>query len=582
MSHTPSLHRLTTLIAAHERYWAGIAQRHPHSPIVRAWLSQRWDPYYRHWMGLALDGGLAGNTQTISDLMAELNRLRADALVSGMPLPPELGEQPLVGAASAKLLEIAHNVAPATIVELTTEMSGPVLVVRACINGKCYEGAADMTHVIAELRAAGVDYHAELHRNAGAPLHSDTHPLVGASVEALVGSLLDQHHNETIGGWWHGLTHGIEGAAKGIAHGAQGTLKVLGPEITMAATMAATSLLGPEAGPYAAKLTGALVSAANGQGGAAAKQVLSAAESLAQTNPQAAKALAVAKSTVAKATAAYHVAQTVSQAAQGNPQAQQQVAELTKAAVDGDPAAAAAMQTVTNTYDQATGAGDGSDAAVNGEFDFSRHHHKHRHPHASASVTPRVGNMAVTEATIARQRQAELDAYYAANGAPADTFGQVADYVRSHVVGVAATVNSARDRGMTAATSAPRAAAYVYVETQNGAALSPMSSLDDAADRYGALDKHAITYAAFFDPNDPTWPEPISDEVGEVVRASVPAGTIPRGVVRVSGSRVCGDPSVGAWPALVLAALAGGAAGRFGGQGIDWLRNEWNAHHKAA
>jgi hypothetical protein len=574
MPHTPTLHRLSTLIAAHERYWAAVAQRNPHSAVVRAFLHGKWDPYYRRWMGLALDANLADNARAIADLLVGLNHLRADAVAAGMSLPPELGAQPLVGAAEPKLLEIAHAVAPATIVELTTEMSGPMLVVRACINGKCYEGAADLSHVLAELRAAGAEYHKTLHAQAGMPLASQYHPLIGASVEAIAGSLIDQHQQESVGSWWSSVKH----AASSVEHGAQGTLKALGPEITMAATMAASAALGPEAAPYAAKLTGALVSAANGQGGAAAKQILSAAESAAATNPQIAQALTTAKSTVAKATAAYHVAQTVSQAAQGNPQAQAQVKELAKAAVDGDPAAAAAMQTVTSAYDQISG--DGGDASAD--------------PSVNGWHTG-VGNMAVTEATIARQQQAARDAYYAAHGAP-NTFGEVADYMRAyeqalgvsgepqfaHVIGVGVTINSARDRSIAAAGNAQRAPAYIYVETTNGAALSPMPSLDDAADRYGALDKHAITYAAIFDPSDPTWPEPISDEVGEVVRASVPAGTIPRGVARVSGCRVGADsPLVGGWPALALAALAGGAAGRFGGQGIDWLRAKWDARHVA-
>lgn len=58
----------------------------------------------------------------------------------------------------------------------------------------------------------------------------------------------------------------------------------------------------------------------------------------------------------------------------------------------------------------------------------------------SGATAALVGNMAVTEATLERQKQAAIDAYYAAHGAPPDTFAQLVEFVRQQAQAASAHV----------------------------------------------------------------------------------------------------------------------------------------------
>ena len=44
------LSRLDRLVAAHETYWAAVAQNNLRSTVMRDFLRQHWDPWFTRWM----------------------------------------------------------------------------------------------------------------------------------------------------------------------------------------------------------------------------------------------------------------------------------------------------------------------------------------------------------------------------------------------------------------------------------------------------------------------------------------------------------------------------------------------------
>lgn len=520
--------------------------------------------------------------------------------------------------------ELAPVLAPATGgAHIALELdAGNVLHASMCIDGKCYQASADVSAPIAAVMAKIAEHHADLHAAAsadvGAPPASSgevavmgeaaaataVSEVVKSAGEILVGSMIEGHASVACAGWFSDLEHAASGALHGIEHAASGavhaTMKTLGPMIGPAAAIAA----GAVGGPAAAALAGSLVSAAMGHGDA--KQLVQQAEAVASQNPQAAAVLADAKSAVAKTTAAYHVAQTVNRAASGDKAARAQLRASAQAAAAGDPAAQQVIAIADQTMggdgsaapgpDDGSGGGDSGDAgdaspAVQGWYTIvglerngaieagHRRHHHHVHAH-------RVGNMAVTEVTLARQKAAAADAaadaaeYARTHQDHTDTLGDVSNYMRSYeralgvsgavplvgtggprveIIGAAVGVNALRDEAIAMARdawtrfgAAKGYPAFVVAKLNDGQwLLDPYSSADAADDGYGALDPHSFVYAAMFDAHDAVYPEPVEDKVGEVVHASVPHGTIPRGVARVSGPLL---------PLAAAAALGAGAA----------------------
>jgi hypothetical protein len=82
--------RLAHIIAVHEGFWGGVAQRNPDSELMRWWLTQRWDPYYAHWTELVTQHGLSDDDiDVLSEELRVLNGLRGEAEAHRVPLPME-------------------------------------------------------------------------------------------------------------------------------------------------------------------------------------------------------------------------------------------------------------------------------------------------------------------------------------------------------------------------------------------------------------------------------------------------------------------------------------------------------------
>ena len=97
-----------------------------------------------------------------------------------------------------------------------------------------------------------------------------------------------------------------------------------------------------------------------------------------------------------------------------------------------------------------------------------------------------------------------------------------------------------RDKAIAAARKS-RYAVSGYVLDGNGWNVLPFNSADEADDWYGRLAPNAFVYAAYFDRSDPTFPAPLNEKLGEVVRATPVSVSIPRGgVATVSGEALVG------------------------------------------
>lgn len=84
-----ALDRMDHIVATHETYWAGVAQHHPDSELMRWWITQKWDPYFAHWTELVTQHGITANdADVIADELRALNGLRGEAEAHGIPLPP--------------------------------------------------------------------------------------------------------------------------------------------------------------------------------------------------------------------------------------------------------------------------------------------------------------------------------------------------------------------------------------------------------------------------------------------------------------------------------------------------------------
>jgi hypothetical protein len=90
-----------------------------------------------------------------------------------------------------------------------------------------------------------------------------------------------------------------------------------------------------------------------------------------------------------------------------------------------------------------------------------------------------------------------------------------------------------------------------YVKTADITTVVPFGSGDEADDWFGKLDPSSYLYAAYFDASDPTWPQPLNEAAGAVVKATPVAAPIPRGVATVQG----------AWALPLLLGTGAGAGG---------------------
>jgi hypothetical protein len=84
-----ALEKVQTVIAQHEAYWAGLAQRHPNSDLMRWFLTSQWDPFYGRFVDLLANHGLSEDDQDVlASVLAQLKAIRHTAKQYGIALPP--------------------------------------------------------------------------------------------------------------------------------------------------------------------------------------------------------------------------------------------------------------------------------------------------------------------------------------------------------------------------------------------------------------------------------------------------------------------------------------------------------------
>lgn len=165
---------------------------------------------------------------------------------------------------------------------------------------------------------------------------------IGAAADELIGALVERHYR--VAGWWSDLPHDL----KKIADVAGDTLKSLKGPISAAAGAAASAFVGPAGALLASQVTGALADASGGDYKSAGKEALAVAEQAASQNPQVSQVVNTAKAAFAHSAAAHHVAATAHKASAGHPKAIRQIAQIAKAATQGDSSAQSLISSAQN------------------------------------------------------------------------------------------------------------------------------------------------------------------------------------------------------------------------------------------
>ncbi len=369
------------------------------------------------------------------------------------------------------------------------QLDGDTLIASICVDGRCYEGRYNIQEILSR---RGVD---SFEQPVDPEIANVAAQEVAAAGDCVVGFLLDDHVDAVVGGWWDDISKAVHGAERAITGTVASTLKTLKGPITQAAQMAIPALAsvipgGSMIAPMATKLVGDLMTAATGSGPqkaqaqAAVAQVRQAARS---GDAAAKKALSIAQRAVAKSSTTYHAAQTAANAASGNQDAQQQISELQGAASSGDQAANALLALIQKLSGQV----------------------------AAASQAPG-GQPATPAAAEANGTTGTADPGIAAADSAVDPNDPSATVAQ--VSGVAASGRQAASAVAVAEHLRSHAPAVAVVFQSNGVHIGlPMESLDAADDWMGRLEPGTFTYAAYFDPADPTWPAPINERVGAKV-----------------------------------------------------------------
>jgi hypothetical protein len=384
--------------------------------------------------------------------------------------------------------EVAPVVAPATGgISVRKELDDKqVLHVEICVDGKRYQTSMDLAPAIAlvmqKLARWHEDQHAQKAALPGAPIVIGcVDSAVGEAVNAIVGELIGCHCGTICGsflgdiaGVVKGAAHGIASAAGKLSGGVASTLKKLkGPIGAAAATAAASAAMaipgvGPFVAPIAGKLANDLVQSAAGD--PHAQQQVAQAQQQAKTDPTIALALETATKAAANAAVAHHVQDTAKQAVQGSPLAQQLIARVVAEAQQGDPAAKAVIDLISNALRPAT---------VSGWYDVVGQWH---------------------------------DIVGAVQPGATEPAGDALGRFRRHAIGAAHQVN-ARVVGyvvMTANVLAPGVPAHPDVRTYG------FASVNEAASWYRdwLSAPGAYWYVAAFDKDAPSFPDPIFESLG--------------------------------------------------------------------
>jgi len=273
--------------------------------------------------------------------------------------------------------EVAPVVAPATGgISVRKELDDKqVLHVEICVDGKRYQTSMDLAPAIALVMQKLARWHEGEHAQKAASVPPVVPVVVGCvdsavgeAVNAIVGELIGCHCGTICGsflgdiaGVVKGAAHGIASAAGKLSGGVASTLKKLkGPIGAAAATAAASAAMaipgvGPFVAPIAGKLANDLVQSAAGD--PHAQKQVAQAQQQAKTDPTIALALETATKAAANAAVAHHVQDTAKQAVQGSPLAQQMIAKVVADAQQGDPAAKAVVDLITNALHSATVSG---------------------------------------------------------------------------------------------------------------------------------------------------------------------------------------------------------------------------------
>ncbi len=266
-----------------------------------------------------------------------------------LPIPTAPG-----GAAPRKglLADVAPHLSPATgPITVKKEFDDrQVLHVEICVDGKCYRTSMDLAPAIEMVMTRLARWHKAQH----AVMDQPSPPVVVGAIEnaidaagdAMADTLVCHHVSIMMGGFFDDV-----GSAIG------GTLRELAPVISTVATSVATyyggSAAGAAAGQLAPVVTNLQANLLDPKGDprkkAAAQQALQQVNQVAQTDPRAAQALAVAHQAVRDTAVAYHIKGAVDRAVAGDAAAQKSVAAVVQAAERGDPAARSTYEVIAQT-----------------------------------------------------------------------------------------------------------------------------------------------------------------------------------------------------------------------------------------
>jgi hypothetical protein len=176
-----------------------------------------------------------------------------------------------------------------------------VLRASVCINGRCFDGSANLGPLIDELAASIASYHQGLHTpEAVAELAQETNDLVESAGEMLIGNAL------LVGFGWDDITSAASSVGNAVASAAGDSYHAVAKTVSdheadlkklaiAGAAAGAGALLGPEAAPIAASLASNAIDATLGKPKAAA------ALHAAATNPHTAQIAQIAHDATAAA-----------------------------------------------------------------------------------------------------------------------------------------------------------------------------------------------------------------------------------------------------------------------------------------
>ncbi len=90
MSSNDRLDHLKNVVAVHETFWSGVAQRHPRSKLMQQWLTQQWSPWFQWFWATVADvnlPALAQHPTFIKDTLRNLAEVRHRATSLQIPIP---------------------------------------------------------------------------------------------------------------------------------------------------------------------------------------------------------------------------------------------------------------------------------------------------------------------------------------------------------------------------------------------------------------------------------------------------------------------------------------------------------------